>query len=341
MNNNISSSSSLSIDSLIKNESFEFFNSSFKYLIFQIGFDKCGTTSLFQLFKLNNIESRHWMHNQIRRKIRDNYLKRERVLNDLISNGVKYFGDFTNYLFGDIPELLLPSTSFNNNRTKYMLKHPYLYLTFYEIINHDYNINTKWNVFYILNIRNINHWLKSRYLFPRIIHLELRKKIKNIDIVYIWRSIWYKYICDLLKWFHDKQLMNRLLIFDIEHDKINKLIDFFAKYGIKLNEKFYKHGFPSPLRNDTLHTEWQQIEALYPEFAYNMSDGFNNEWDRIQSICIPPHTVHNTITDQFQEYIITNKGRNDTFVYQARDNVPFCSRANCQKVDPQLIWLPE
>ena len=78
-------------------------NESLPYLTFQIGFDKCGTTSLFKFCKSNIIKSRHWMHHQIRSEISDNYLTKKPVLKDSISNGVKYFGDFTVYLFNDSP----------------------------------------------------------------------------------------------------------------------------------------------------------------------------------------------------------------------------------------------
>ena len=134
--------------------------------------------------------------------------------------------------------------------------------------------------------------------------------------------------------------MNRLVIFDIEYDKIDKLVEVFAKYDIQLNKKFYKHVFETPFADDQLHTEWNQIQFLYPQFAYNATDGFDNEWDRIQNVCNKPNTTDNIITDEFQDYIIKTRFANETFLYKPRDILQFCRKYKCHPVHPKRIWLP-
>ena len=292
------------------------FNSSLPYLIFQIGFNKCGTTSLLQLFKKNNIKSIHYFHYQLHLKMRKRYINKELILSDFQPFGYKFYADFSVYIYDEQLELILPLTTFN--RTKYMLSKPDLYMTFYNAFYNDYP-ETDYNLFFILNIRNVNHWLKSRYIFPHSPHKKLRKKINNVDIVYIWRSIWYKYICDLLKFFKNKNIMHKLLIFDIENDKIDKLINFFTKYNITLNKEYYTNGFPSPHINNSVEQEWREIEIKYPEFVTKNKKKYH-EFDQLQNICFSSNTVDNLITDSFQKYIIKKRNTNETFIYKSPIN---------------------
>eukprot|EP01083_Nonionella_stella_P041370 112177_1 len=110
---------------------------SFPFYIFQIGFNKAATRTLAHLFEQNDIHSFHNKENGVvlRGSMTKRYKKNEPLLMDF-SDTYRYYGDFASYRLWQHTDAYLWQ----------------LFVTQYP--------HSK----YILNIRNVNHWLKSRYL---------------------------------------------------------------------------------------------------------------------------------------------------------------------------------
>eukprot|EP01084_Bolivina_argentea_P042923 79121_1 len=131
----------------------------FPFYIFQIGFNKCGVTSLYRFFMDNGIPSIQYRINQsdeysemLTDIMFDRYKKSIPILP---YNGTKYmyYGDFGEYILNgshDFDILYLNDNNINNNNQ-----------TWYKILLKQYPRNSK----FILNIRNVNNWLRSRYTY--------------------------------------------------------------------------------------------------------------------------------------------------------------------------------
>lgn len=217
----------------------------FDFLIFQIGFNKCGTTSLFNFMVLNNISSIHntpckyYLSEFNKNHLYLNKIMIDNLRNDEIefvlgkecTNYYQFYSDFGTEISGEyyiIKRTVLQKVKIMDNR---------IYNTFikswYPILAEQYK-NSK----FILNIRNINNWLKSKYLHRPIyfnMHrfnerkeeinkfiLENNQTLKlnrdsfmtDIEILRILRNEWYLYICNLIKYFKKHEIMDNLLIFD-------------------------------------------------------------------------------------------------------------------------------
>ena len=106
--------------------------------IFQIGFNKCGTTSLYYFFLLNGIDSVHW-----KTRIGKN---RENICITAVKNlcsQKKIFEDLDYVFYSDM---------------EYVSSKQIIYLYEYFNIIHDHYPNSK----FILNTRNIDEWINSR-----------------------------------------------------------------------------------------------------------------------------------------------------------------------------------
>ncbi len=59
----------------------------------------------------------------------------------------------------------------------------------------------------------------------------------DILILKMWREQWYQYMCDALRLFHFElpELQADLLIFDVEQDGPQKIVDFAAEFGMALD----------------------------------------------------------------------------------------------------------
>ena len=87
----------------------------------------------------------------------------------------------------------------------------------------------------------------------------------QIPILNDWIILWYKYICGVLKYFNDHNLMDRLLVFDVEQDEIDKLIQFFAGFDFDLDATHWKKLRPTyPTKKWA--KKWEDILLEYPKF---------------------------------------------------------------------------
>ena len=135
----------------------------------------------------------------------------------------------------------------------------------YLLIDNDYNSanNNNINCHYILNVRNVYHYLlsKTRHEFGALfvpyhtfmveytkgVNEKIRQnsyiniaidifKYKMINVVEYWYLEWYIYLCHAIEYFNNS---SRMIIFDIEKDPIEKLTDVFVE--LKLDKNKWNH----------------------------------------------------------------------------------------------------
>lgn len=181
--------------------------------IFIIGFNKTGTSTLHNYFIKNSIPSIHWDNGKIATKIEYNYEHN----NKLLTGYEKYivFSDMENYIYDE--DII------------------YAYVTYFKEMDRQYPESK-----FILNIRNVDNWIKSRNRhmnrnYTKIICKKLNLNEKELNDK--WRDDFYNHKNNVIKYFSDKH--NKLLVFDIEKDSVQKLNDFFPE--LQLNSKLYTH----------------------------------------------------------------------------------------------------
>ena len=125
------------------------------YLIFQIGFNKAGTSALRDFFSLNGINACHFDAFQLplSQNMYAQQMKNKSVLAPFLRNNsmhFQYYGDFGVYIQqNQVEDILFLNTSYQEGQ----------YRTWYELLTHQY---PEYEKLFILNIRNVNNWIMIR-----------------------------------------------------------------------------------------------------------------------------------------------------------------------------------
>jgi hypothetical protein len=177
--------------------------------IFQIGFNKCGTTSIHQFLLNNGIRSVHWEGG----KIADEIIKNRSTKNPLgIYSNLEAFTDFEN-----------------------PYKNYYPHLTDYKLLDEKYP-----NSIFILNVRNVDDWIRSRMnhispngekyvdMFRRVNKIETNEKV-----IEIWRKEWDEHINSVNEYFKN---YDKFICFDIS--KPEDLIEPISKFIPLISREF-------------------------------------------------------------------------------------------------------
>eukprot|EP01083_Nonionella_stella_P052796 139944_1 len=271
------------------------------FQMFQIGFNKCGTRSIATFFDDNGIPSIHWIENPddwhgdfeqdnikiLSKRMFDTHIRNLRgtKLMGSLTDDYMYFGDFGVY-FSERQDFDLMFA----NKTG---------LPWYELLLAQYPYSV-----YILNIRNVNHWLKSRYIhyhehksnifakggYLRLIKsygiLNIEDEESDLKLLNLWKTVWYQYICETIEYFKTHDLMDRLIIFDVENDDLEKLTTFFDWYGVKMNQSLWNHiGKSDYSRLQEADAGWDYVVARYPQFAWWSPNNDYVEWSQIIKRC--------------------------------------------------------
>jgi len=200
------------------------------YKVFQIGFNRCGTTSLHELFKGSGYRSVHYAKGWLAYKMKDNLLKRINStafpVNHKILDEVEQFT-----FYSDMENV------YSNTDTPI-----YAYMYFKELY-YDYP-----NAKFIFNYRPFYDWVNSRLNFSDKYKLKFLKNTNicsdmpetfvsnnersywdmkiNDDIYESWKWHYDTHMANVFDFFKDKP--NKLLIYDISKDSSDKIFDFFA-----------------------------------------------------------------------------------------------------------------
>jgi hypothetical protein len=181
--------------------------------IFQIGFNRCGTGSLYNFFKENGFNSIHWDKGEIAKKIEFNHKKNSLLLEDI-----------DNYEFYSDMEFV----------SNYKIIESY---KMYEILDKQYP-----NSLFILNTRDKNRWLESRLQHPNgasnyILRYSNYYKVSKKEILEMWSIDWDSHHEKVKSYFKNN---SRFLEFDIENDDPEKLFDFLKLNSISINSPIFK-----------------------------------------------------------------------------------------------------
>jgi Sulfotransferase domain len=174
--------------------------------IFQIGFHRCGTRTLYHFFHDNGIKSCHWENGDLAKKIYFNYYHSNKLL----------YG-YDNYVFFSDMEAFTNLHAFK----------------FYKLFNIQYP-NSK----FILNIRNVDDWILSRLKHNDGRYKEKLKKHHNLtddELINFWKNDWELHIKNVMNYFKNS---DNLLIFNIDKDEPQNILNFLE---LKLDLKFWKH----------------------------------------------------------------------------------------------------
>ena len=196
--------------------------------IFIIGFNKTATRSLHSFFKNNGLPSVHWDKSYLVKCFERNIVLGKKLLTDGVVKTPPYnsrgrYEDMV--VFSD---MTYPKTDQESK-------------DYYKRLDLDYP-NSK----FILNIRDTESWIKSRFKHAKGIlyrnHLEFYGLDDNPTGRDVLKSIYKKmhenHHKDVLEYFKNRK--DDLLIFDIQSDDIDKVIKFFE--GVyKLNPKHMVH----------------------------------------------------------------------------------------------------
>lgn len=178
--------------------------------IFQIGFNKCGTVSIYNFFENNGLKSIHWGMGMLAFTI-----KRNDEIGYPLLNGYEHYDCFT-----DMEDVH---------------KNIFIHLTHFKELDKQYP-NSK----FILNIRPVDKWINSRIHHPN--YLNCHKKITGLDedgVIEHWKKQWEDHIESVKEYFKDRP--NDLLVFDIESES-HKLVEFFSNYIEIKSTEFGHHN---------------------------------------------------------------------------------------------------
>lgn len=174
--------------------------------IFQIGFNKCGTTSLYKLFKdyaSPKLKCVHWDKGNLAKIILYN-----------IANNIKpVLGKYESFDF---------ISDMEHATTEEIIL---IYKDYFTTLDKNYPDSK-----FILNIRPIEKWIQSRINHEQHLHCSYIKKYEKIynlnffGVINLWKQHWHEHMSNVQSYFKNK---NNLLIFDIENDSLNKLKNFF------------------------------------------------------------------------------------------------------------------
>jgi len=179
--------------------------------VFQIGFNKCGTRSLYKLFADNSIPALHWHTDQgkIAKKMLKNFLNGEKIIPKEYEKII---------FFSDLEDV------YNSN---YL---PIFAYRFYREIFDQFP-----DAKFILNTRPLNDWLSSRVRHDDgkyLNHCLNMLKISKTELIKDWKSHFLNHSAEVQDFFKDKP--GKLLTFNISTDDVNKVINFFPEFNLQV-----------------------------------------------------------------------------------------------------------
>ena len=179
--------------------------------IFQIGFNKCGTTSLHKMFIDSGLKSVHWDGGNIAKKI-DSNIKQNKPPLDGVDNYDCY-------------------TDIENVETN-----TFPLINYYELLDKAYP-----NSLFILNTRPLDNWIQSRLNHQGGEYANAFKKVLGVDtneeLVKIWTEQWDGHHNKAIDYFKNR---DNFIIFDIETEG-DKLTDFLRTWSIPVTKFPHLH----------------------------------------------------------------------------------------------------
>ncbi|WKD48794.1 sulfotransferase [Microbulbifer spongiae] len=178
--------------------------------VFQIGFNKCGTTSLNHFFLRNGYKAIHWDYGNLALQLEANCL-----------HGRPLLSGYEEYNFFSDMELV-------STRCLYAFE------KYYQELDRQYP-----GSLFILNTRPIEKWINSRLNHGLGSYLRRFKEIYSCDreeVVQRWKYEWHRHHSNVLQYFYGRK---NFLLFNIEKDDGEKIKNFIG--CSKINASYYRH----------------------------------------------------------------------------------------------------
>jgi hypothetical protein len=169
--------------------------------IFQIGFNKCATSTLFRYFERNGVPAIHWDHGDLARRFETR-----------MAAGEDPFDHYRDVVFFSDMSYVTTNTVFD------VYKH-------FDYIHRFYP-----DALFILNTRDKEAWVQSRINHPNLdARYEEAFGLKGREAVMdYWRGEWDEHHARVRDFFADKP--GQLLVFDIDRDGPAELAAFVAPH---------------------------------------------------------------------------------------------------------------
>ena len=180
--------------------------------IFQIGFNRCGTTTLILFFQANNLKCLHWGRGSIAAGIEAAYLEGKPLLS--YTDGYFVYGD-------------MEFVEVESEYKKIFKKKPFRRL--YKNLPKDK---------FILNTRNMEEWVNSRIRFLDRGYFYCKHGDKyhssQKELNLCWRKHWNQHISEVKEYFLERP--EDLLEFDLDKDGPEKIADFFSDLNLDISK---------------------------------------------------------------------------------------------------------
>ena len=173
--------------------------------IFQIGFNKCGTSTIHRYLRANGVKCVHWDDGRLAQRMFANLAN-----GDNLMAGYEGFDAFTDMEYIDQVGTLLEG---------YKL-FPYLAAQYPDAV-------------FILNTRDRESWIRSRLAARHRIHYNV---VSNEQLADVWRTEWDRHHSRVTKYFAGKS--HRFFICRIESDLPHLLSEQLPEYH--LDDKLYE-----------------------------------------------------------------------------------------------------
>ena len=219
--------------------------------IFQIGFNRCGTTSFYNFFKKNRIPSLHWNRGSIAAGIKAAHLSNKPLLS--LVEGFTFYSDmeYVDIIHAGewISELQFQELFKQQNRDDFLPIYGY---EMFAELDKQYP-NSK----FILNTRDVDNWINSRLRFLKSGYEYCKHGHSFHDneeeLKLCWKEHWHTHYNSVIDYFKDRP--HDLLIFNIESDDPVKIVDFFANLELKI-EHWGHHNKSRGNQGDFSKAEW-------------------------------------------------------------------------------------
>jgi len=208
--------------------------------IFQIGFNRCGTTTIIRFLQENGVKCLHWGKGTIAAGIEASFLEGKPLLHYV--DGYQAYGD-------------MEFVEVEAQARKILQKRPFRRL----FANLDSNDRTPIYAFerfreldqqypgsrFILNTRNVEDWVRSRINFLERGYTYCRHGDRfhedQEELSECWREHWAEHTSNVRRYFSDRP--NDMLEFNIDTDGPEKIVSFFS--DLNLDATYWGHHNPS------------------------------------------------------------------------------------------------
>ncbi len=221
--------------------------------IFQIGFNRCGTKSLYHFFNKNGLKVIHWGRGSLAAGIEAAHLEGKPLLTYI--EGFDVYCDME-FMREDHAGEWISEIQFErlfDNYSKPIITIPIYAFERFKELDEQYPDSR-----FILNKREPNNWIRSRKNFLKsgyyfCIHGDdFHQNQQELDEC--WMNHWHSHHNAVLNYFSNRP--GTLLEYDIEKDSPNKLVNFFS--DLNLDPCHWGHHNQSALkRGDFSSADWK------------------------------------------------------------------------------------